>query len=204
MITDNYASGQPLLRIDVSSTGVFRLTGITVRSGSGSIKDGGTISIGGPGTMRIDHCHFIASSSANYKMVAFWSGFFGVMDHCILDLPVPTRSIFTTGDTAAGIWWEILNGLSRQILAALTTSTSRITSSRDMQPADTYGTRIFDGYTAAKVVVRFNTMCPKPSWARLMQQAMRGDDRGLRSQEIYGNEVTSSLARRSELLRRWT
>ena len=47
VITDNYASGQPLLRINVSSTGVFRLSGITVRSGSGSIKDGGTISLGG-------------------------------------------------------------------------------------------------------------------------------------------------------------
>src|SRR5256885_1405315 len=47
VITDNIASGQPLLDINVSSTGVFRLTGITVRSGSGSIKDGGTISLGG-------------------------------------------------------------------------------------------------------------------------------------------------------------
>ena len=72
VITDNYASGNPLLNFRVGSTGVFRMTGITVRSGSGSIKDGGTINIGGPGNVRIDHCHFIATSAANYKIVALW------------------------------------------------------------------------------------------------------------------------------------
>src|SRR5436190_20896179 len=85
VIIDNYALGQPLLNSQIRSTGVFRMTGITVQSGSGSIKDGGTIKIGGPGNVRIDHCHFIASSVANYKIVAFWNAVFGVMDHCILD-----------------------------------------------------------------------------------------------------------------------
>src|SRR5258705_4862947 len=61
IIIDNYALGQPLLSLQVGSTGVFRMTGITVQSGSGSIKDGGTININGLGNVRIDHCHFIAT-----------------------------------------------------------------------------------------------------------------------------------------------
>src|SRR4029077_14683014 len=86
VIIDNYASGQSLLKFQADSTRVFRMTGITVQSGTGAIKDGGTINISGPGHVRIDHCHFNATSAANYQVIRFGSGVFGVMDHCILDL----------------------------------------------------------------------------------------------------------------------
>ena len=101
VIIDNYALGQPLLSFRVGSTGVFRMTGITVRSGSGSIKDGGTIAIGGPGRVRIDHCHLIATSTANYQMIRFGNGVFGLMDHCILDFGAPTLYTSPTGDKGA-------------------------------------------------------------------------------------------------------
>ena len=84
VITDNVGSNSQLLDISIADSGVFRLTGITFRSGSGALKDGGTISFG-PGKVRIDHCHFFASSRANYKMIPSVAGVFGVMDHCILD-----------------------------------------------------------------------------------------------------------------------
>src|SRR5436309_15942679 len=60
VIIDNSASGQPLLNLTANSTGVLRMTGVTVQSGSGSIKDGGTIKMNGPGNVRIDHCHLKA------------------------------------------------------------------------------------------------------------------------------------------------
>src|SRR5438094_156069 len=82
VITDNYASGNALLNVTINSTGVFRMTGITFRSGTGSVKDNGTVKVSGPGKMRIDHCHFVASSAANYKIVAFWNAVFGRIDHC--------------------------------------------------------------------------------------------------------------------------
>ena len=85
VIIDNYASGQPLLNFQVGSSGVFRMTGITVQSGTGSIKDNGTINIAGPGNVRIDHCHLNVTSSANYKPLAIYNGVFGVLDHCIVD-----------------------------------------------------------------------------------------------------------------------
>ncbi|HEY1581367.1 MAG TPA: hypothetical protein VGF82_30225, partial [Terracidiphilus sp.] len=63
VIIDNYASGQPLLNFQAGSPSPSRITGMTVQSGSGSIKDGGTIKMNGPGNVRIDHCHFKATSS---------------------------------------------------------------------------------------------------------------------------------------------
>ena len=52
-IVDNYAANQPLIRFTLG-----RITGLTVQSGTGSLKDGGTINISGaPGNVRIDHCH---------------------------------------------------------------------------------------------------------------------------------------------------
>src|SRR4029450_10889337 len=45
VIIDNYASGHPLLNFEAGAASASRLTGVTFRSGSGSIKDGGTINI---------------------------------------------------------------------------------------------------------------------------------------------------------------
>ena len=81
------------------------MTGITVQSGTGTIKDGGTVNIDGPGNIRIDHCHLIASSSANYKMLRIGVGIFGVMDHCIIDLTGLNLSTYITVVTARMIGW---------------------------------------------------------------------------------------------------
>ena len=191
VITDNYASGRPLLNINVSPTGVFRLTGITFRSGSGSIKDGGTINIGG-GTVRIDHCHLVATSNANYKMILFGGGLFGVMDQCILDFTGTNALYFYNGRLGAGDWmgnleWSLPTNFGGPDYFYIEDNIIN-----GNVGGGTYNTRIFDGFTAAKVVVRFNNV----SQAVLGETHATGhapDDRGLRSQEIYGNRVTSSL-----------
>lgn len=194
VIQDNIASDSRLMLITVNSAGVFRMTGITVQSGTGDPKDGGTVAFAGPGNVRIDHCHFIASSTANYKMLIFYTGLFGVMDQCILDFTGLNSMYFYNGRDGGGIgagqgnyeWAQptdfggptyfyiednIING--------------------DV-PSGDYSTRIYDGFTAAKVVVRFNDV----SQATLGEAHATGhasDDRGTRSQEAYGNHVTSSL-----------
>ena len=48
VITDNIAGGGKLMDFPVGTTGVFRLTGITVQSGSGGVKDNGTVNFDGP------------------------------------------------------------------------------------------------------------------------------------------------------------
>ena len=194
VIIDNSASGQPLLNFNVNSTGVFRTTGITVRSGSGAAKDGGTININGPGKMRIDHCHFIASSNANYKMVRFGSGVFGLMDHCILDFTGTNALYFYNGRQGVGDW---MGNLEWSLPTAFGSADYFFIEDNIINGnvgGGAYSTRVFDGFTAAKVVVRFNDV----SQAVLGETHATGhapDDRGLRSQEVYGNSVTSSLAR---------
>ena len=194
VIIDNSASGQPLLNFDVNSTGVFRTTGITVRSGSGATKDGGTININGPGKVRIDHSHFIASSNANYKMVRFGSGVFGLMDHCILDFTGTNALYFYNGRQGVGDW---MGNLEWSLPTAFGSAAYFFIEDNIINGnvgGGAYSTRICDGFTGAKVVVRFNTV----SQAVLGETHATGhapDDRGLRSQEVYGNKVTSSLAR---------
>jgi hypothetical protein len=194
VIIDNYALGQPLLNFQAGSTGVSRMTGITVRSGSGSIKDGGTININGPGNVRIDHCHLIATSTANYKMIQFGSGVFGVMDHCILDFTGTNALYFYNGRLqGAGDW---MGNLEWSLPTAFGSADYFYIEDNIINGnvgSGAYSTRVYDGFTAAKVVVRFNNV----SQAVLGETHATGhapDDRGLRSQEVYGNSVTSSLA----------
>ena len=152
VIIDNYASGQRIIEFPSWFTSASRITGITVQSGSGAIKDGGTIKINGPGNVRIDHCHFIASSTANYKMVAFYSGVFGVMDHCILDFTGTNALYFFNGRQGVGIGWETSNGPSQRLSAAPIISSSRTTSST--------GT-----WAAAHTALGFSMDLPQPGWS---------------------------------------
>src|SRR5438552_6888979 len=193
VIIDNYAANQPLMSFQTSSTGVFRMTGITVKSGTGTIKDGGTITISGPGNVRIDHCHLIASSVSNYKMVDCYSGVFGVLDHCILDFTGTNALYFAngrlgSGDQQGNYEWSLTTnfGGSDYFFIEDNIINGNVASGA-------YSTRVWDGWTASKVVVRFNTV----SQAVLSEEHATGhspDDRGVRSEEIYGNKVTSSLA----------
>ena len=194
VITDNYASGQPLMQFNVSSTGLFRMTGITVQSGTGALKDGGTIKIYGPGNVRIDHCHFKATSTANYKMIAFYTGLFGVMDHCVLDLTGLNALYFYNGRRGAGDWMGNLEwSLPTNFGSADYFFIEDNIINGIYGGASTYATRIFDGFTAAKVVVRFNDVS-QAVLSETHATGHSGDDRGLRSQEVYGNRVTSALA----------
>src|SRR5438552_8810995 len=193
VIIDNYASGQPLLNFEAGSTSASRITGITVKSGSGSLKDGGTININGPGNVRIDHCHLNATSTANSKMIRFGSGVFGVMDHCILDFTGTNALYFYNGrlgagDIAGNLEWSLPTAFGSADYFFIEDNIVNGTAS-----GGTYNIRIFDGFTAAKVVVRFNDV----HQAVLGETHATGhapDDRGLRSQEIYGNKVASPLA----------
>jgi hypothetical protein len=193
VIIDNYAANHPLMAFTVNSTGVFRITGITVQSGTGTTKDNGTISIIGPGTVRIDHSHFIASSTANYQIIAFWNGVFGVMDHCIVDLTGTNALYFYNGrhggagDTVGNYEWSLPTAIGSADYFFIEDNIIN-----GYAPGTVYSTRVYDGTSAAKVVVRFNTLY-QSSLGETHATGHAGNDRGLRSQEVYGNSATSSL-----------
>lgn len=192
VITDNVASGSPLLQLSVAATGTFRMSGITFQSGTGAIKDGGTISVYGPGNIRIDHCRFNATSSNNYQMLKIGGGIRGVLDSSILDLSDFCAIYVFNGRSGVG---ESQGNYEWTQPTAFGTSDFFFIEDCIVNGSSSFGvypSRILDGYTGAKVVVRFNTL----SQACIFEQHATGhgpDDRGPRAMEAYGNLVTSSL-----------
>ena len=197
VIVDDYSSGSPLLDIDLNASGVFRLTGITFQSGTGSTKDNGTISLTGPTSgstqVRVDHCHLRATSAANYQMMAFWSGIFGVMDRCILNF-TDTRALYFyngrrggTADTVGNYEWSQPTDIGGATHFYIEDNIILGTNSGSV-----YSTRLYDATSSAKVVVRFNNLV-QSSLGEVHATGHAGNDRGARSQEHYCNSVTSTL-----------
>jgi hypothetical protein len=192
IIFDSISSGSALVKVQISPSGVFRMTGITFKSGTGAFKDGGTVRVDGPGSVRIDHMHFAMTSGANYKLLVIGTGVFGVLDSSILDLS-GTNSIYIyngrcgPGDWMGNLEWSLPTNFGGPDYFFIEDNiiNGDVTSG-------TYSSRIFDGFTAAKVVVRFNDVS-QAVLGETHATGHSGDDRGLRSQEVYGNKVTSSL-----------
>lgn len=193
VVQDNVASGSPMLQLATTSS--LQISGITFRSGTGSLKDGGTIQLGGPSNVRIDHCHFVPSSGNNYKMIWFGAGVFGVMDRCIANLTSTNTFFFYNGrDNGTGggqgnYEWTLPTDFGTDKYFYIEDCIISGNTS-----GGTYDSRVFDGFTAARVVVRFNdvhqaVLCEHHATGH------SGDDRGPRSTEVYCNRVTSSLAK---------
>lgn len=172
----------------ISSDGPWRVTGITFQNGTGATKNNGTVVFGGTG--RVDHCHFnFAASTANFKAIQHYG--YGVIDHCILDFVV-TNAIYVSngrsgvGEASGNYEWTQptdFGGAGYLFIEDCVVNGSG-------NSGGSYSTRIFDCTTAAKVVVRFNDL--NQCTAGEIHATGHGvDDRGLRSQEIYGNKSTS-------------
>jgi hypothetical protein len=191
VITDNFNAAPALLNIGVPATGVFRMTGVTVQSGATNVyKDNGTINFNGPGIIRIDHCHIKSTNHTNYKTVRLGTGVFGVMHDCVLDFSGLSGSIYlyngrfdgASGDYQGNLEWALPTDFGGPDYFFV----------EDNIINGGFGARAYDGFTGAKVVVRFNTM-DKCAVGETHATGHGPDDRGLRSQEGYGNKITSDL-----------
>lgn len=192
VITDNVASDKPLFNITIAATGVFRFSGISFQSGIGVLKDTSTLKINGPGDVRVDHMHLNFTSSNNYRALTLDSGVFGVMDHCILDFTGLNTLFLSNGRRGGGeaqgnYEWSLSTGFGTDRFFFIEDNIINGTV-----PSGTYSTRVFDGLSAGKVVVRFNTVV-QAVLSETHATGHSGDDRGLRAQEVYGNLVTSTL-----------
>ena len=194
-LVDNIAANQPVVSFSNSTnTLTVRMTGITVKSGTGGIKDGGTCTFDGPMNLRIDHCHFVASSINNYRIVNLNAAVFGVLDHCILDLTGTNAVYIANGRRGSG---DIMGNLEWTLPTNFGSADYFFIEDNIINGdvgGGAYSTRIFDGFTGAKVVVRFNNV-HQATMGETHATGHSGDDRGLRSQEVYGNAATSSLQR---------
>ena len=63
---------------------VLRLSGITIRGGSGGVTFNGSLRISGPqgANIRVDHLHFYHINA----VAGFFADVYGVMDHCLFDM----------------------------------------------------------------------------------------------------------------------
>lgn len=191
VIIDDYAG--PYALIGTLITTNYRMTGITIESGTGATKDYGTINFGGPGTVRLDHCHLVMSSASNYKAALFLNGLFGVMDHCILDLTDKSGLYFYNGrhynesDTVGNYEWSQPTDFGGTNFFVI--EDNQINGHGVGE--NTFAMRLFDGTSGSKVVVRFNNLY-QTCLNEMHATGHAGDDRGMRALELYGNYCTAS------------
>jgi hypothetical protein len=188
VIIDNYATNSPLLEITVSSSGKFRMTGMTVRSGpSGANKDEGMITFHGPGNVELDHLHIdtLTNFKTQYKTLYIGNTVYGVLHSSILDL-YSTNAIYVFNGTGT-------DGQGNAAWAAATNFGSSdfffIEDNIVNGSPSTYNTRLVDCYVGGRHVIRFNNFTASSTGETHAtgHDGSTGNNRGCRAQEIYGN-----------------
>ncbi len=195
IIIDDISGGGALISLNIAATGTFRMSGITFQGGTGvNNKDGGTVNFEGPGNLLIDHCKFSFPSPRNYKVLRLGNGIRGVLAESILNLWT-TNAIYAYNGRSGG--GEQQGNYEWTQPTAFGSSDFFFIEDCVVNGAaygTTYDTRLWDGFTAAKIVARFNTVL-QACLSETHDTGHAGDDRGTRAQEIYGNSVTSTLAK---------
>jgi len=160
------------------------MTCITIRGGSGTLKDGGVTYLGGPGTVRLDHLHLNTQSyspSNNSKVLTVGDRIYGVLDHSILDLQ-GTSAVYlyngARGDMGNTEWASETNFGGSNFFFMEDNQVNGSPASHD--------SRLFDCFTAGRVVARYNSFSAS-CIGEVHATGHAGDDRGCRAQEIYGN-----------------
>jgi hypothetical protein len=194
VIIDDSASGSPLLRVITNASGAFRLTGITFRGGSGSIKEGGIVAIGGLSKqMRVDHIHIDMQSYTNQtagKPMTFGGWLNGVIDHNIVDLAKQGHIQFSATLYGTGV-----DNYGDQSFAAPTgfgtsdfvfMEDNLFNTSRDPSGSTQYMGIVTDCNGGGRMVIRYNTAySAAPGQTHPTGGAVGG--RGCRAHELYGN-----------------
>lgn len=186
VIIDDIASDTPAFAM---SGGPYRMTGITVKNGTGVLKYSGIISLAGS-SARFDHNHIIMDQDQRPMTVYCING---VIDHCVLDF-IGLDAIYfyngrhTNSDNGANYEWSLPTDFGGTNFFFI--EDNIINGSTG---SDTYSTRLLDAFTASKIVIRFNTLVSSCLY-EVHATGHSGDDRGARAIEAYGNLVTSPLA----------
>ncbi len=194
VIVDDVPSGSPLLEIETSAEGTFRLAGITVRGGSGSIKEGGMIRIGGSSAqVRLDHTHFDKTTYATEntgKLMVLGGTIAGVVDHNLFD-PGPALGwihIVNGGATGDEVWAAPTDFGGGNFIFLEDNQLSGVVNPGLSPP--TYLATLTDCHTGGRWVGRYNTIIAA-GVGQTHPTGHAGHDRGCRAHEIYGNTVTS-------------
>lgn len=182
VIVDNFATNAGLLMIEASGT--FRLAGLTIKGGSGVLKDQSIVMISGPATVRLDHLHLDVTTytpSINTKIMWIGDGVTGVLDHSIIDANSNSAIYFYNGqgpDGEGNAAWASPTDFGGANFFFMEDNLFRGTPD--------WPIRIGDAFGASRVVWRFNTI-QGGSGLEVHATGHAGDSRGARAQEGYGN-----------------
>jgi hypothetical protein len=186
VIVDAYNSTRPLLAIDVSVIGTFRMTGFTLRTTALTVlKENGMTGLAGPGNVRVDHIHFDNHTTIGTTK-PLWIGdrVFGVVDHSLMDFYANSAIYVANGagpDGQGNTTWASPTNFGGSDFIFFEDNVYRATV--------TFPCRIADVFSAGRTVWRFNTIqgC---SGLEVHATGHAGDDRGARASEGYGNRFT--------------
>jgi hypothetical protein len=200
VIIDDAATGAPLLDITTSS-GTFRLAGITVRGGRGSIKEGGMIYVGGGSKqVRIDHNHIDKSTYSpqnSGKFLVIGGTVAGVVDQNLISAGsrIGWIHIVNGGGTGDPAWAAPTNFGGSDFIFL---ENNRMVGLPDpgMNPP-AFTATLTDCHTGGRYVARYNNIVGG-AVGQTHPTGHAGHDRGCRAHELYGNVVTSPVDWRTQ------
>lgn len=193
VIVDNVATNSPVIDITIGATGVFRFTGITVRGGTGAIKDEeGVVRFIGPassvGQIRVDHCTFdmqTYASPGGAHMPVF-SDLKGVVDNCIINYYGNGSAFIYRGGTSQNgdVVWAADTGFGTDDFIYFEDNV--INGGAAALDETSIPSRLWDMSEGGKAVSRFNTLyfC---SGGEIHATGHSGNGRSGRASETYGN-----------------
>ena len=197
VIIDDYASNSAVLNImsNGTPTSFVRVAGITVQGGTGLVKYGGIIDVGGSSAnIRFDHDHINSQtySPGNPSAGMRWTGCtYGVVDHSIFDQPIGGVNNAVQTDNSGSCFGDSL-GVGDQSWAhptALGTASFLYMEDNVFNNGAsndcTFGGRFVERYNT------FNTSSPAPS-VQTHPTGGAGRIRGCRAWEIYGNTYSAT------------
>lgn len=169
----------------VNTNGGLRLTGIRFQTETNAVNYQYVVAFTG-GPLRVDNCVF-AFTNHGYR-VGYFNGAFGVTYSNLFLFKGGGSCIFVNNgrlgaDDAAGDYeWSLPTEFGSTNYLYIEDNVFAGTPTWNA-----HDTRVFDGATGAKAVVRFNTLT-NCNFGETHSTGHAGDDRGLRSQEIYYNQ----------------
>jgi hypothetical protein len=198
-LIDNVSPGTDSALQFSSVDGYFRMAGLTMQGGTGTIKESGMILIGGTSTqVRFDHFHMDKStySTENARTGKFMyiGGFIeGVIDHALFHHGEENGWIHMvngdlgTSDDHGDVRWSEPTGFGTSDFMFVEDSEFIGTWSGN---GPSFATAT-DCQTGGKYVIRYNTF-ENVQVGQTHPTGHAGDDRGCRAFEVYGNTATST------------
>jgi hypothetical protein len=169
-----------------SASTSFRLTGIAFQSGK--IENSGMVFVGGNSrNVRIDHCHFIATSSFAGRSIWFGGAVYGVTDHNVFTNENSDQNEIHFGNGNDG--GTLQGDGSWAAPTSFGGSTFMYVENNILDDTAVTNTHnaVDDCDTGGKGVLRFNSVLNGDFLGHPTGHA--GEDRGCRALEIYGNTL---------------